>query len=195
MKVVNGKTYLKIVFFGTALAGKTTTLKWLFRNGIPDEFKLAEKVRCLETSFGQTLFFDFTPLQISADIIVRLYTTTGQNYYTMTRRLLFEDVDGVFFVADSRKEELEHNREFVREMRSFQKGVAGMDRAEIILLCNKQDQEDVYSPDELAALLDLSEYTRFPASALNGTNLREAFVLMISRLLKKIHDGEAHALS
>jgi len=195
MKFFNGKIYLKIVFFGTALAGKTTTLKWLFKNGIPDEFKMSEKVRCLETSFGQTLFFDFTPLQISADIFVRLYTTTGQNYYTMTRRLLFEDVDGVFFVADSRKAELEHNREFVKEMRAFQKDVSGMARAEVIVLCNKQDQDDVYPPDELAGLLGLSEYPRFSACALKGTNLREAFVLMISRLLKKINDGEAHALS
>lgn len=195
MKAVNDKIYIKIVFFGTALAGKTTTLKWLFSNGIPDEFKMAAQVRCLETSFGQTLFFDFTPLEVSPGVIVRLYTTTGQNYYTMTRRLLFEGVDGVFFVADSRKSELEHNREFVRELRAYQKHVEGMDRAEVVLLCNKQDEDDVYPPDELARLLDLTEYTRFPASAVRGTNLQEAFATMMGRLLRKIPEGESRALS
>lgn len=194
MKVIRGKLYLKVVFFGTALAGKTTTIKWLFDHGIPNEFKMAEKVRSLETSFGQTLFFDFTPLQISPDIIIRLYTTTGQDYYTMTRRLLFEDVDGVFFVVDSQKEELEHNLEFVREFRAFRENLEAMKRAEVIVLCNKQDRSDVHTPDELAALLGLEEYERFPTCAPEGTNLQEAFVAMMGRLLRKIRDGEAHAL-
>ncbi len=195
MKVVNGKLYLKIVFFGTALAGKTTTIKWLFDHSIPQEFKMAEKVRSLETTFGQTLFFDFTPLQISSDIIVRLYTTTGQDYYTMTRRLLFEDVDGVFFVADSQKTELDHNREFVTELRSFQENLEAMKQAEIIVLCNKQDLSDVYPAEELIRILGLEAYAFFPTSARQGTNLQEAFVAMMARLLKKIREGAPHAVS
>lgn len=195
MKVINDKLYIKVVFFGTALAGKTTTLKWLFKNGIPDEFKMAEKVRSLKTSFGQTLFFDFTPLRLSPDLIVRLYTTTGQDYYTITRRLLFEDVDGIFFVADSQKEELEHNLEFVRELREYQNSIESVKDAEVIVLCNKQDQDDVYPPEELIKRLGLTEYQGFPACALLGTNLQEAFVTMMSRILKKIHDGESRAVS
>ncbi|OGD09097.1 MAG: hypothetical protein A2Y86_02445 [Candidatus Aminicenantes bacterium RBG_13_62_12] len=195
MKVVNDKLYLKIIFFGTALAGKTTTLKWLFHNSIPDEFKMAEQVRSLETSFGQTLFFDFTPLQLSPHIIIRIYTTTGQNYYNMTRRLLFEEVDGLFFIADSRKPELEHNREFVSELRELQETNGSMKQAEVIVLCNKQDEADIYSPDELTELLGLSEYTRFPACALKGSNLQEAFAVMMDRLLRKIRNGDAHAFS
>lgn len=195
MKIINNKLYLKIVFFGTALAGKTTSLKWLFRHAIPDEFKMVDQVRSLETSFGQTLFFDFIPIQVSSDIIVRLYTTTGQDYYHRTRRLFFEDVDGIFLVVDSQKKELEHNREFVAELRQYLETVEALKEAEIVVLYNKQDRDDIYPPDELERLLFLTGYPSFPVCASSGENLLPAFILMMDHILKKLRERTPHALS
>jgi len=195
MKIINNKLYLKIVFFGTALAGKTTSLKWLFQHAIPDEFKTVEQVRSLETSFGQTLFFDFIPIQVSSDIIVRLFTTTGQDYYQRTRRLFFEDADGIFLVIDSQKKELEHNREFVAELRQYLDNVEALKEAEVIVLYNKQDRDDVYPSDELEGLLHLNGYSSFPVCATTGDNLLPAFILMMDHILKKIRERSPHALS
>ena len=195
MKIINNKLYLKIVFFGTALAGKTTSLKWLFRHAIPDEFKTVDQVRSLETSFGQTLFFDFIPIQVSSDITVRLYTTTGQDYYHRTRRLFFEDVDGIFLVVDSQKKELEHNREFVAELRQYLETVEVLKEAEIVVLYNKQDRDDVYPSDELERSLLLTGYPSFPVCASNGENLLPAFILMMDHILKKLRERTPHALS
>jgi signal recognition particle receptor subunit beta len=194
MKIINNKLYLKIVFFGTALAGKTTSLKWLFRYAIPDEFKTVEQVRSLETSFGQTLFFDFIPIQVSSDIIVRLFTTTGQDYYQRTRRLFFEDVDGVFVVIDSQKRELEHNKEFVAELRTYLETVETLKEAEIVILYNKQDQDNIYRSDELEQLLPLAGYPSFPVCATNGHNLLPAFILMMDRILKRLRERSPHAI-
>jgi len=119
MNIIDGKLYIKILFFGTALAGKTTSLQWLFNNVVPPEMKITDKIRSIKTSFGQTLLFDFVPIQVSSGIIIRIYTATGQDYYTSTRKMLFENVDGIFFVVDSQKKELEHNKEFVEEFNKY----------------------------------------------------------------------------
>ena len=188
MNIIDGKIYIKILFFGTALAGKTTTLEWLFDHIIPREMKITEKIRSIKTSFGQTLLFDFVPIQVSNDIIIRIYTATGQDYYTSTRRMLFEEVDGIFFVVDSQKKELEHNKEFVDEFTKYIHNVDGLKNVEVFVLYNKQDKEEIYSPHYLSKELNLENYQAFTTCALTGMNLYESFTMMISNLLKKIKE-------
>ena len=45
---------IKIVFFGPAMSGKTTTIKWLFK-----ELNLKEELTSIENSIGRTMFMDF----------------------------------------------------------------------------------------------------------------------------------------
>jgi len=186
VRTYGSKIYFKILFFGTALAGKTTSLKWLYRNVIPEDMKITSEIRSIETSFGQTLLFDFTPIQISPHIVVRLFTATGQDYYLSTRRMLFEDADGIFFVVDCQKKELEHNREFVVEFRRYLDSIEKLRQAEIIVLYNKIDLEDTYPADELGEKLGLNVYPGFEISALTGINLRESFIFMVRRLLERL---------
>ncbi|MBN2207529.1 MAG: GTPase domain-containing protein [Candidatus Aminicenantes bacterium] len=186
MRYYGNKVYFKILFFGTALAGKTTSLRWLYSNVIPRDMKMTSEIKSIETSFGQTLLFDFTPIQISPHIVVRLFTATGQDYYLSTRRMLFEDADGIFFVVDCQKKELEHNREFVVEFNRYLDGSEKLRRSEIIILYNKIDLEDTYPARELGRLLNLEMYPGYEVSALKGINLRESFIVMVRRLLERL---------
>ena len=186
MRYYGSKIYFKILFFGTALAGKTTSLRWLYANVIPRDMKMTSEIKSIETSFGQTLLFDFTPIQISPHIVVRLFTATGQDYYLSTRRMLFEDADGIFFVVDCQKKELEHNREFVVEFNRYLDASEKLRQSEIIILYNKIDLEDTYPAGELARLLKLDAYPGYEVSALKGVNLRESFVVMVRRLLERL---------
>lgn len=188
MKIINGKIYLKVLFFGTALAGKTTILEWLFNNIIPKEMKVTDKISSVKTSFGQTLLFDFVPIQIGENIIVRFYTSTGQDYYTSTRKMLIENVDGIFFVVDSQKKELEHNEEFVQEFNKYIENSGGMKDFEVIILYNKQDLKDIYSPEYIEDKLTLQQYLCCPTCALTGMNVEPAFTVMLSRILKKLKE-------
>ncbi|MBN1273143.1 MAG: GTPase domain-containing protein [Candidatus Aminicenantes bacterium] len=188
MNIIGDKIYIKILFFGTALAGKTTSLQWLFQNLVPEEMKITDRIRSIKTSFGQTLLFDFVPIQISNNIIIRIYTATGQDYYTSTRKMLFEEVDGVFFVVDSQKKELEHNREFVEEFNKYMEKIDELKKAEIIVLYNKQDVAEVYDVEYMSASLDLQQYPSYPTCAVSGMNLDRAFTAMISSLLSKIRE-------
>ena len=187
MRIINSKMYFKILFFGTALAGKTTSLNWIYKNVIPTSMKTTDSVRSVNTSFGQTMLFDFIPIKLSSDINFRLFTATGQDYYAGTRKLLFKDIDGVFFVVDSQKKELEHNKEFVDEFnRHLTHFNLNEDDVKIVVLYNKQDLPDIYTKNYLTKELTLEKYQGFNTCALSGSNLKEAFTLMIKKCLEKL---------
>ncbi|MBN2091152.1 GTPase domain-containing protein [candidate division KSB1 bacterium] len=187
MRIINQQIYFKVLFFGTALAGKTTTLNWAYKNIIPESMKSSQDVRSVKTSFGQTMLFDFVPIRISENIHIRFFTATGQDYYAGTRKMLFQDIDGVFFVVDSQKQELEHNKEFVTEfyqhLNSF---VLDVNDLSIIVLYNKQDLTEIYPADFLSKELQLEEFPSYPTCAVDGSNIKGAFSHMVQLCLKKL---------
>lgn len=188
MKFIKDKIYIKIIFFGTALAGKTTSLQWLFDNIIPDKMKITDDITSIKTSFGQTLLFDFVPIQLGNNIILRMYTATGQDYYRSTRKMLFEEADGIFFIIDSQKQELEHNKEFVEEFQNYLSNIKGVKDADVIVLYNKHDLNEVYTPDYLKEKLGLKKYPFFKASAVTGENLKQAFIAMLEKVLSRLKE-------
>jgi len=134
LKVVGDRIYLKLIFFGTALAGKTTALEWLFYHAIPDEMKLVKELRQVKTSFGQTLLFDFAPIEISQNIIARIFSATGQDYYKGTRTKVPADSDGIFIVVDSHKDQLENNRLILQELDKCRREMDGLSEADIVVM-------------------------------------------------------------
>ncbi|MCI0515064.1 GTPase domain-containing protein [candidate division KSB1 bacterium] len=187
MRVINGQIYLKILFFGTALAGKTTTLNWIYHNLIPQEMKTTNNIRSVTTSFGQTMLFDFVPVKVSDNIHIRFFTATGQDYYAGTRKMLFQDVDGVFFVVDSQKKELEHNREFVNEFnRHINTFFENVENLIVVVLFNKQDLPEIYPAEFLARELNLDHFSGHATCSLTGENIKSAFFQMITLCLEKI---------
>ncbi len=194
MKLVNDRVYFKLLLFGSALAGKTTTLEWFFNHLIPQDMKVTDGIHSIKTSFGQTLLFDFVPIQASHNIIIRIYALTGQDYYLSTRRMFFEDVDGLFFVIDSQKKELTHNREFVKEFQSYCATIPELQKTTVVVLYNKQDLPDVESPEILAAQLGLQKYPGLPVSAATGVNLSRAFTHMVSLMLNRLKEARVNDL-
>jgi signal recognition particle receptor subunit beta len=190
VRIVGDKIYIKLIFFGTALAGKTTALQYLFKNVIPKDMKKSERIRSIDTSFGQTLLFDFVHIDVGENIFFHIYTATGQDYYAGTRKMLMEEVDGVFFVVDSQKKELQHNKEFAGEFNKYLETVKGLREATVIVLYNKQDLEKIYSPDYLEKELDFHSYPSFPTCAVTGMNIEAAFTLMVGLLLRKLKENQ-----
>jgi signal recognition particle receptor subunit beta len=186
LKFLGGQIYLKVVFFGTALAGKTSILEWLFRNAVPDELKVVREVMNLKTSFGQTLLFDFVPIRLSQDAVALFYTCTGQDYYRGTRDQVLEGADVIFLVVDSQKKEIDHNREIVEELRHYLSELKSLADTEVIVLFNKQDMADIYPPPYLAEKLGLGCWPGVITSAATGENLQESLVLMLTIMASKL---------
>ena len=187
MKVVGDRIYLKLIFFGTALAGKTTALEWLFYHVIPEEMKLVKELRQVKTSFGQTLLFDFAPIEISQNVVTRMFSATGQDYYRGTRTKVLSGSDGIFIVIDSQKNQLENNRKILEELWKCRKEMDGLSEAEMVVMYNKNDLEDTHSMEFLRDHLGLQEYEGFSTCALTGSNLEESLIAMLRRLTEKLH--------
>jgi GTPase SAR1 family protein len=108
----NKEITAKIVYYGPALSGKTTCLRYIFNN---DSVENKGKLITLDTDGDRTLFFDFLPMEIGKlgnySIKIQLYTVPGQVAYDTTRKLVLQGADGVVFVADSQVIMREQNNE------------------------------------------------------------------------------------
>ncbi|TFF87811.1 MAG: hypothetical protein EU550_02535 [Promethearchaeota archaeon] len=108
---------VKLVYYGPAMSGKTTSIKYLF-----SYFNKGEKLKSIDSSVGRTLFFDFGVLNFKgADWSLKflIYSATGQDFYASTRPATLNGVDGLIFVVDSRPAYLQHNLRSWNELRSM----------------------------------------------------------------------------
>ncbi|KKN57945.1 hypothetical protein LCGC14_0557280 [marine sediment metagenome] len=108
---------VKIVYYGPAMSGKTTSLKSLF-----SYFQKGDSVNSIESTVGRTLFFDFGVLQFKGanwNLKFLIYSVTGQDFYASTRPATLKGVDGIIFVVDSQKEYLDHNLRSWNELKTL----------------------------------------------------------------------------
>ncbi len=167
----------KIVYYGPGRSGKTTNLRHLHGRLPADR---AGQLVSLATEGDRTLFFDFLALDLGvvAGFTTRfqLYTVPGQSYYAATRRLVLQGADGVVFVADSRRRQLDENLESLRDLHE-QLAALGAEprRVPTVLQYNKQDlpRELAASPAELSAALNFRGVPEFAADARAGTQVFE----------------------
>ncbi|MHA1378460.1 MAG: GTP-binding protein [Candidatus Helarchaeota archaeon] len=177
----------KIVFYGSAMSGKTTALKYLF-----DKFQ--EKVISITTSHTttpRTLFYDFGAIDLKFGIWnfkLNMWTATGQDFYCATRSTVLQGVDGIIFMADSRKKLLEENKRSWEELVSYFRN--NLLRVIPIIIClNKQDLQNLVTIEEFKQYLNLNHNIEILRTvALTGENIHEAFK-KIFRLIFTVHSN------
>ena len=139
---------IKIVYYGPAMSGKTTSLKYLF-----SYLGKEEKLESIESTVGRTLFFDFGVLQIKGaewSLKFLLYTATGQDFYAGTRPATLNGVDGIIFVADAQSEYLAQNLRSWGELKTlFGNEIYNLP---IIIALNKYDIDSSNLPESLRIL-------------------------------------------
>lgn len=180
----------KIVYYGPGRSGKTSNLQYIHRR-VPLERR--GEMMSLATHGDRTLFFDFLPLDLGTisgfTTRFQLYTVPGQVYYRSTRRLVLQGADGVVFVADSQRRQMDENVDSFRDLHEAlaEHGISARD-VPLVLQYNKQDlpAELVCTPDELDRVLNFRDVPRFSADALGGRGvfetLRRASELVLRRL-------------
>jgi GTPase SAR1 family protein len=108
---------VKVVYYGPAMSGKTTSIKSLFSH-----FNKEHTVKSIDSSVGRTLFFDFGVLHFEGaewGVKFLIYSATGQDFYASTRPATLNGVDGLIFVVDSQIECVEHNRRSWNELKTL----------------------------------------------------------------------------
>jgi signal recognition particle receptor subunit beta len=183
----------KIVYYGPGRSGKTTNLRFIHER-LPAG--RAGRMVSLATEGDRTLFFDFLPVDLGVvagfKTRFQLYTVPGQSYYAATRRLVLQGADGVVFVADSRRRQMDENIESFQDLHEHLAGHAVDPRhVPIVLQYNKQDlpRELAADPGELGDVLNFRGVPEFSADALRGVNVFETMRAACGAVLRRLTEA------
>lgn len=178
----------KIVYCGPGRSGKTTNLQYI-HSRVPWDRK-GEMVS-LATEGDRTLFFDFLPLELGKisgfTTRFQLYTVPGQEYYNATRKLVLQGADGIVFVADSQRSQLEAD---IASYRNLHENLIdhGVDIREVpvVIQYNKRDLPNTLGLDLLEEELNFRNVPSYPASALLGEGVFFTLRSVAEGVLRKL---------
>ena len=157
----DNNVYIKIVYWGPHLAGKTTILDTLHiltkeqdKDMIPEE-----PLKKIESASGTTLyidrgiFVDFIERTSKQDkVFYHVYTFAGHSNFSPLRKKIFKGTDGVIFVFDSEKSQLTENIKSLKELKEVAKGNL-VKKIPLIIMLNKQDLSDTVGKSEVEQIL------------------------------------------
>ena len=176
INLASGEINYKIVYYGCALGGKTTSIQYIYRKVNP---QVKGKLVSIATEEERTLYFDFLPLDLGKvrglKTRFHLYTVPGQRQYNASRKLVIQGVDGIVFVADSQLNRLDDNIEAYLNMwdNLEDQGDSPLDLGRVMQY-NKRDLNDTFTSDDLDDLLNQTNSPAVGSCALTGEGVFEA---------------------
>ena len=180
---------IKIVYFGPALSGKTTSIKALL-----SLFGKDKEICSIESTVNRTLFFDYGIVTFQNQdwkIKIHIYTTTGQDFYIITRLITLRAVDGIIFVLDSQKDVYERNLMSWKELLSyFSDCIVDIP---IIIAFNKQDLPMKFNPEVFLNDIKVHRYKNISSrytSAKLGEGILDCFENVLQLILKKYYKNK-----
>jgi len=174
----------KIVYYGPGLCGKTTNLQRLH-----EATRGACELVTLSAEGEKTLFFDYMPIGFGKvgeiDTVFKVYTVPGQVRSNSTRQTVLEDVDGVVFVADSRRSALESDVESLANLAEnlAEQGVE-LAALPLVIQYNKCDLDDACPIEELERALNPRRVQSFVAAAITGRGVEETFAAIAGEVYR-----------
>ncbi|MFH1468362.1 MAG: hypothetical protein ABIO70_28495 [Pseudomonadota bacterium] len=178
----------RIVYWGPALSGKTTSLRALHaftprgRRG---------QLETLDTVDERTVYFDYLPLMWGAIAgfqgRVKVVGVPGQPLYQQTRRLLLRGADAVVFVADSGAQRLSANVESLSELQQALTALGrSLDEIPMVLQYNKRDLADALPVKVLQLGLNARDLPWFETVAIEGGGVADTFQALFELLSRRI---------
>jgi GTPase SAR1 family protein len=182
---VEATIHSKIVYVGPAMSGKTTTLKVLseyYRDKLIDDFL------SIENSLGRTLYFDYLLLFFKNkrySLKAHIYSTTGQDFYAITRPDTIRNVDGIVFIADSVEEALLRNITSWKEIENY----LGSDFLFLpkVIVFNKQDLSPKFDKNMFLSAIRAFKYSNLEitgAVATEGEGVIQSFRTILKLILE-----------
>jgi signal recognition particle receptor subunit beta len=206
MAYVNWVTYeaqLKLVYYGPAYAGKTTSLRYL-------SSRLETDVKELPTTDDRSVFFEYAQSEKfpanKLEVKFLYWTLPGQQKYRRTRHLVLAATDAVVFVADSQYEAAAKNIEMLNDLEELlaDRGLClegrpnmALQPIPIVFFYNKRDLPGIMPVQYMDALFGQQGWQapRFAGEATRGKSVvraaNAAAALALERLEEKIYGPES----
>ncbi len=176
---------LKIVYFGSAQSGKTTSLKALLSG-----FGKEDQLKSVEKSSRRIVFLDYGTIAFpnpsdAWKLKVQIYSTTGQNFNLL-------GIDGIIFVIDSQKGSFETTLLTWKHLETYLE-----DKSQLlhylnyefpISLCfNKQDVPEKFNPDTFLKKIRFRRFKNIRTNdtiSLTGKGILESFEDVLDLVFK-----------
>ena len=170
---------LKLVYYGPPLSGKTSNLRAL--HGTVDKQNRG-RLMTLDTRDDRTLFFDLLPIFFRTSgfsFRIKVYTVPGQPVHEATRKVVLAGADGVVFVADSRPDQRDANRQswdsLVANLKALDIG-----QIPVVVQYNKRDLADAVPLDKADTFGQPGRRLE-PACAKQGEGVVPTFFELVGR--------------
>ena len=170
---------LKLVYYGPPHSGKTSNLRAL--HGAVDKLNRG-RLLTLDTRDDRTLFFDLLPLFFRASgfsFQIKVYTVPGQPVHEATRKVVLANADAVAFIADSRPDHREANRQSWHNLTTNLKAL-NLDQVPVVVQYNKRDLPEAIRLTDVDRFGD-PERVVHEACAPGGVGVVETFFDLIGR--------------
>lgn len=196
MSIINPQTKeinCKIVYYGPALSGKTTSLL-----SVQEILKTKNKNSLIKKIpiTDRTLFFDFMILSAKEKIKgystkFQIYTVPGQVLYEDSRKLLLNGVDGIIFVADSTLEYIEDSIQSMNELRfNLEKLGYNPDKIPMVIQYNKRDCSTAANLEPVKKYLNPGDVPGFESVAKKGTGVMQAFESILAKVILDLKQND-----
>ena len=180
---------IKVVYFGAALSGKTTSIKALFSH-----FGKKDELSSIESTVNRTLFFDYGTVSFQNEewiLKIHIYTTTGQDFYLITRPITLKAVDGIIFVLDSQEDVYDRNLISWNELNSYFK--ESLEELPIIIAFNKQDLPNKFNSIQFLKEIRYQKFKNVESRstiALSGEGVLGCFEDILKLILQKYYKNK-----
>ncbi len=179
----------KIVYYGPGMSGKTTNLEVIHQRA-PEANR--GDLTSISTDGDRTLFFDFMPLDLGMVAGMRtcfqVYTVPGQVYYSSTRKLVLQGVDGVIFIADSSPNMMEENLESMRDLEAnLAEYGRSADEIPLVIQYNKRDIPGALPIEVLEEKLNVRGVPAFEGIANTGQGVFPTLKAVAAAVLDSLH--------
>lgn len=180
----------RILYWGIEGAGKETNLKVIHGKLRPDH---RGEVEAHPSRIDPSTAYHELPIELGnlggVHTRLRLIAPPPGPEQAPTRRQLLDRVDGIVFVADTRRDKLDENLASLNELRELL-GEYGrnLDEVPLVFQYNKRDLSDPFALEELHRKLDLRGAAAFEAVATEGTGVLEALTTISKRVVRHLRE-------
>lgn len=180
----------RILYWGTPGAGKLSNLKMIHSKLRPDH---RGEIESHPTRIDPSVSYHSLPIELG-DVgglrtRIRIETTPSSPEHAPTRRQLLDRVDGVVFVVDTQRDQIDATLASWAELREIL-AAYGREVSDVPLVIqyNKRDLSDPFALEELHRKLELSGVAAFEAVATEGTGILQTLTTISKRVVRTLRE-------